>query len=252
MPLKTLNFQLQMEKLAKVYEGKAKVIYTTKNPNEFIQYFKDDTTAFNDPSKTKIIENKGVLNNFISEFIMDELTKNGIKNHFIKRLSNREQLIKKLTIIPLEIIIRNISAGTMAKRLGVKDGIEFDEPIFEICYKKDELGDPIINYDHAIKLLKLVNFEELEFIRKTSFKINELLKEIFGKINIKLVDFKIEFGFDEDHNIILADEISPDSCRLWDKNTNENLDKDRFRKNLGGLIEAYGEIASRFKIKIEL
>lgn len=241
-----------MQKLEKIYEGKAKVIYASQNPEEFIQYFKDDTTAFNDPSKTQIISNKGVLNNFISEFIMNELAKNGIKTHFIKRLDNREQLVKKLTIIPLEIIIRNVSAGTMAKRLGLEEGIEFNEPIFEICYKKDELGDPIINDDHAVKLLKLVNSQQLDFIKKTSFKINDLLKELFAQINVKLVDFKIEFGFDSQQNILLADEISPDSCRLWDKNTNDKLDKDRFRKNLGGLIEAYSEIASRFKIKIEL
>ncbi len=241
-----------MQKLDKAFEGKAKIIYNTQNKGEFIQYFKDDTTAFNDPSKTKIIENKGVLNNFISEFIMNELTKNDVKNHFVKRLSNREQLIKKLKIIPLEIIIRNSSAGTMAKRLGLGEGIEFAEPIFEICYKKDELGDPIINDDHAIKVLKLVTLEQLNFIRKTSFRINEILKEIFSKINIKLVDFKIEFGFDDDLNIVLADEISPDSCRLRDRDSGENLDKDRFRKNLGGLIDAYKEVAKRLNIKIDL
>lgn len=239
-----------MQKLEKAFEGKAKIIYNTEDKNQFIQYFKDDTTAFNDPSKTKIMQNKGVLNNLICEFIMNELADNGIKTHFVKRLSDREQLIKKLEIIPLEIIIRNVSAGTMAKRLGLEEGIKFDEPIFEICYKKDELGDPIINDDHAIKVLKAVNLEQLDFIKKTSFKINEILKDIFNKININLVDFKIEFGFDNEKNIILADEISPDSCRLRDKISNENLDKDRFRKNLGGLIEAYEEVAKRLNLKI--
>ncbi len=239
-----------MQKLEQIHEGKAKILYSTANANEIIQYFKDDTTAFNDPNKTKITDGKGVLNNFISQFIMEELTQKGIVNHFIKRISNREQLIKKLDIIPLEVIIRNISAGTTAKRLGLKEGIEFNEAIFEICYKEDALGDPIINDDHAIKVLKLVTLEQLDLIKKISFKINQILKEIFDGINVKLVDFKIEFGLDKDKNIILADEISPDSCRLWDKDSNKKLDKDRFRKNLGGLIDAYQEIAKRLKIKI--
>jgi phosphoribosylaminoimidazole-succinocarboxamide synthase len=239
-----------MKKLNKIHEGKAKILYATKDDDKIIQYFKDDTTAFNDPSKTKITQKKGVLNNFICEFIMNELTKSGIKNHFIERLDDREQLVRKLTIIPLEVIMRNISAGTTAKRLGLEEGIVFDEAVFEICYKEDALGDPIINDDHAIKILKAVTKEQLEEIKKISYKINDILKEIFSKINIKLVDFKIEFGFDNEQNIILADEISPDSCRLWDKDTNEKLDKDRFRRNLGGVKQAYEEIANRFNIKI--
>lgn len=240
-----------MSKSEKIHEGKAKILYATKDANEIIQFFKDDTTAFNDPTKTKITNGKGVLNNFISEFIMDELSKRDIPNHFIKRLSQREQLVKKLEIIPLEIIIRNISAGTMAKRLGFDEGVVFDKPVFEICYKDDSLGDPIINDDHAIKVLKAVNVEQLSLIKDLSFKVNDALKEIFSKINITLVDFKLEFGLDKDQNILLADEISPDSCRLWDKDSGERLDKDRFRKGLGGLIEAYQEIANRFNIKIE-
>ncbi len=236
-------------KLEKIYEGKAKILYKTEKEDEIIQYFKDDATAFNNLKKDNI-KGKGVLNNFISEYIMNEIAKHNIATHFIKRISKNEQLVKKAKIIPLEIIIRNITAGSLAKRLGIDEGIEINNPIFEICYKEDKLSDPIINDDHAIKLLKVIDETGLNHIKKLSFAINQILKEIFNKINIKLVDFKLEFGFDIDNNIILADEISPDSCRLWDKDSNEKLDKDRFRRDMGGLIDAYEEVARRLKINI--
>ncbi len=238
-----------MQKLDKIYEGKAKVLYTTSDENLLIQYFKDDATAFN-ALKKAVIEGKGVLNNFISEFIMLELAKAGIPTHFVKRLSDREQLVKKAKIIPLEVIIRNIAAGSMAKRLGIEEGVLLSNPVFEICYKDDSLQDPIINDYHAIHVLKVVTKEQLDQIKKYSLEINQFLKKTFASINIKLVDFKIEFGFDASGNIILADEISPDSCRLWDSSTSEKLDKDRFRRDLGGLVEAYSDVASRLGIKI--
>jgi len=238
-----------MEKLEKIYEGKAKILYSTKEKNQLIQYFKDDATAFNNLKKD-VISRKGILNNIISEYIMLEMSKNNIPTHFIKRLSEREQLIKKVTIIPLEVIIRNITAGSMAKRLGIEEGLILSGPVFEICYKKDELGDPIINDDHAIKVLQVISTEQLNQIKEYTLKINQILQKIFSNINIKLVDFKIEFGFDDQNKIILADEISPDSCRLWDKDTNNKMDKDRFRRDLGGLVEAYEEVATRLGIKI--
>jgi phosphoribosylaminoimidazole-succinocarboxamide synthase len=181
---------------------------------------------------------------------MLKLAQENIPTHFIKRLDKREQLIKKVKIIPLEVIIRNISAGSMAKRLGIEEGRELLSPIFEICYKDDALGDPLINDDHAINVLKIINKNQLHEIKDYSLKINEILQKIFKDIKIKLVDFKIEFGFDVENKnqILLADEISPDSCRLWDENTSEKLDKDRFRRDLGGLVEAYQEVANRLKI----
>lgn len=239
-----------MQKLEKIYEGKAKQLFTTSDENLLIQYFKDDATAFNNLKKDVILE-KGILNNYISEFIMLKLAEAGVKTHFVKRLDNREQLVKKAKIIPLEVIVRNITAGSMAKRLGVEEGIKLENSIFEICYKDDSLGDPLINDDHAITVLKVVTKEQLEEIKIITKKINKKLLEIFAKINIKLVDFKIEFGFDVENNIILADEISPDSCRLWDDKTDNKLDKDRFRRGLGGLVEAYKEVASRLGIIIK-
>jgi phosphoribosylaminoimidazole-succinocarboxamide synthase len=238
-----------MQKIDKIYEGKAKILYSTENENFLVQYFKDDATAFN-AQKKAVIEGKGVLNNVISEFIMLKLAQENIPTHFVKRLDKREQLIKKVKIIPLEVIIRNISAGSMAKRLGIEEGRELLSPIFEICYKDDALGDPLINDDHAINVLKIINKNQLQEIKDYSLKINEILQKIFKNIGIKLVDFKIEFGFDEENKnqILLADEISPDSCRLWDENTSEKLDKDRFRRDLGGLVEAYQEVANRLKI----
>jgi phosphoribosylaminoimidazole-succinocarboxamide synthase len=238
-----------MQKINKIYEGKAKILYSTEDENFLVQYFKDDATAFN-AQKKAVIEGKGVLNNVISEFIMLKLAEENIPTHFVKRLDNREQLIKKVKIIPLEVIIRNISAGSMAKRLGIEVGRELLAPIFEICFKDDALGYPLINDDHAINVLKIINKNQLQEIKDYSLKINNILQKIFKDIQIKLVDFKIEFGFDvvNKNQILLADEISPDSCRLWDENTSEKLDKDRFRRDLGGLVEAYQEVANRLKI----
>ena len=239
-----------MQKLEKIYEGKAKALYTTEDASQLIQYFKDDATAFN-AQKKAVIEGKGVLNNFISEHIMLELAKIGIPTHFVKRLSEREQLIKKVSIVPLEVIIRNIAAGSMAKRLGMEEGAVLSSPVFEICYKDDALGDPLINDDHAIYVLKVVTKTQLEEIKNYALKINQFLQKTFAEIGIKLVDFKIEFGCDEQGKILLADEISPDSCRLWDSSTSEKLDKDRFRRDLGGLVEAYKDVASRLGIEIK-
>ena len=238
----------KMQKLEKIYEGKAKQLFTTEDETLLIQYFKDDATAFN-AQKKAVIEGKGVLNNLISEHIMLEMAKSGIPTHFVKRLNEREQLIKKVQIIPLEVIIRNVAAGSMAKRLGISEGVELLTPVFEICFKDDALGDPLINDDHAISVLRVVNKNQLDEIKNHALKINQILQEIFKKIGIKLVDFKIEFGFGLDEKILLADEISPDSCRLWDEKTSEKMDKDRFRRDLGGLVEAYKEVASRLGIK---
>jgi phosphoribosylaminoimidazole-succinocarboxamide synthase len=238
-----------MQKLEKIYEGKAKQLFATEDKNLLIQYFKDDATAFN-ALKKAVIEGKGVLNNVISEYIMLEIAKAEVPTHFVKRLNEREQLVRKVKIIPLEVIVRNVAAGSMAKRLGIEEGVELLAPVLEICLKDDALGDPLINDDHAINVLKVVTREQLEEIKKHTLKINEILRAIFKNIGIKLVDFKIEFGFDADSKIVLADEISPDSCRLWDEKTLEKLDKDRFRRDLGGLVEAYSDVASRLGIKI--
>lgn len=236
-----------MQKLEKIYEGKAKQLFATEDKNLLIQYFKDDATAFN-ALKKAVIEGKGVLNNVISEHIMLEMAKAGVPTHFVKRLNEREQLVRKVKIIPLEVIVRNVAAGSMAKCLGIEEGIELLAPVFEICLKDDALGDPLINDDHAINVLKAVTREQLEEIKKHTLKINEILRAMFKNIGIKLVDFKIEFGFDADSKIVLADEISPDSCRLWDEKTSEKLDKDRFRRDLGGLVEAYSDVAKRLGI----
>lgn len=238
-----------MEKLEKIYEGKAKLLYKTPDENLLIQYFKDDATAFN-AQKKAVIEGKGILNNLISEYIMLKLAQTNIPTHFVQKINEREQLIKKVKIIPLEVIVRNISAGSMAKRLGIEEGLQLLAPTFEICLKDDALGDPLINDDHAINVLKVVSKNQLEEIKNYALKINEILQRIFKNIGIKLVDFKIEFGFDDKNQIILADEISPDSCRLWDEKTSEKMDKDRFRRDLGGLVEAYTEVAKRLGIKI--
>ena len=226
-----------------LYEGKAKQVYSTDNENEYIVYYKDDATAFNGEKKASI-QSKGILNNKICTIMFETLEKAGIKTHFIKALSDREQLVKKVTILPLEVIVRNITAGSFCKRYGVEEGIVLDKPIFEMSYKNDEYGDPLVKDDHAIAL-KLATQEEIDYIREQTLKINEIMKEFFLKLNLKLVDFKLEFGKDTDGNIILADEISPDTCRLWDVNTNEKLDKDRFRRDLGDLIQGYEEVLSR-------
>ena len=234
-----------MQKTHQIYEGKAKIIYATQNPELLIQYFKDSATAFNGVKKAEIV-GKGELNNTISAYIMEELTKNNIATHFIEKLNNKEQLIKKVSIIPLEVIIRNTVAGSLAKKLNLAEGIDLPQPIFEICYKNDALGDPLINEDQAVYALKLTTQEHLAIIKTTALKINSILQKLFAKINIKLVDFKIEFGYDLNQNILLADEISPDSCRLWDLTTSQKLDKDIFRQDLGSLVDGYQEIINRF------
>ncbi|WP_092922046.1 phosphoribosylaminoimidazolesuccinocarboxamide synthase [Romboutsia hominis] len=226
-----------------LYEGKAKQIYSTENENEYIVHYKDDATAFNGEKKAEI-SSKGILNNKISTIIFEMLHKEQIKTHFIKNLSEREMLVKKVEILPLEVIVRNITAGSFCKRFGIEEGIVLEEPIFELCYKNDEYGDPMLNDDHAVAM-KLATREEIDFIRKETLKINEIMKDFFLKMNLKLVDFKLEFGKDSEGNIILADEISPDTCRLWDVNTNEKLDKDRFRRDLGDLVQGYEEVLAR-------
>ena len=226
-----------------LYEGKAKKIFSTENDNEFVVYYKDDATAFNGEKKAEIAS-KGILNNKISTIMFEELAKEGIESHFIKSLSDREMLVKKVEILPLEVIVRNITAGSFCKRYGVEEGIVLDQPIFEMSYKNDEFGDPLLNDDHAVAL-KLATQEEIDFLRTQTLKINEIMKKFFLKMDLKLVDFKLEFGKDVDGNIILADEISPDTCRLWDVNTNEKLDKDRFRRDLGDLVEGYEEVLAR-------
>lgn len=226
-----------------LYEGKAKKIFSTENDNEFVVYYKDDATAFNGEKKAEI-SSKGILNNKISTIMFEELAKEGIISHFIKSLSDREMLVKKVEILPLEVIVRNITAGSFCKRYGVEEGMVLDTPIFEMSYKNDDLGDPLLNDDHAIAL-KLATKEEIDFLRSQTLKINEIMKKFFLKMDLKLVDFKLEFGKDVDGNIILADEISPDTCRLWDVNTNEKLDKDRFRRDLGDLVEGYEEVLAR-------
>ncbi len=230
-----------------LYEGKAKQVYSTDNENEYVVYYKDDATAFNGEKKAEI-SSKGILNNKISTIIFEMLKENNINTHFIKSLSDREMLVKKVDILPLEVIVRNIAAGSICKRVGLEEGVVFDEPIFEISYKNDAYGDPMLNDDYAVAM-KLATREELKFLREETLKINELLKAFFLKLNLKLVDFKIEFGKDSQENIILADEVSPDTCRLWDVNTNEKLDKDRFRKDLGDLVEGYTEVLSRMNNK---
>ncbi|WP_303871270.1 phosphoribosylaminoimidazolesuccinocarboxamide synthase [Acetobacterium wieringae] len=232
-----------MEKLEQLYEGKAKKVFKTDDPNEFIIEYKDDATAFNGEIKGSI-GGKGVINNKMTGVIFTMLEEKGIPTHFVKVLSENEQLVKAVTIFPLEVIIRNTAAGSICKRLGLEEGLKLDSPIFEFCYKNDDFGDPVINDYHAIAM-KLATAEEIEVIREMTFKINEILKTYFLERGINLVDFKIEFGKTNDGQIVLADEISPDTCRFWDVKTNEKLDKDRFRRNLGHIEEAYEEMLKR-------
>ena len=247
-----LMFNLMENNMTKkelIYEGKAKTLFFYDD-NKIIQYFKDDATAFN-KKKHEIINEKGILNNFISEFIFKYLSENGVENHFIERLNDREQLVKKVDIIPVEVIVRNIATGTLTKRLGIQEGLKLKKPLIEFTLKSDELDDPIISEEH-IDVLEYAEKDEIKDIKEQALLINRLLLQLFSSINIQLVDFKIEFGrLTIDKKVILADEISPDSCRLWDKSSSEKLDKDRFRKNLGGLIDAYKEVATRLGIKIQ-
>ena len=228
-----------------MYEGKAKKVYATDNKDEVVIFYKDDATAFNGVKKASI-SNKGILNNKITEILFTKLTELGIPNHFIKRIDERSQLCQKVDIVPIEFIVRNYIAGSMAKRLRIKEGSKPGNTIFEICYKKDELGDPLINDHHAVAL-DLCSYEELHKMYNLTSKINEILVDIFDNEGIILVDFKIEFGKNSKGEILLADEISPDTCRLWDKETLEKLDKDRFRRDLGSIEEAYIEILKRIK-----
>tara|TARA_B100000214_G_scaffold373432_1_gene353749 strand:+ start:50 stop:838 length:789 start_codon:yes stop_codon:yes gene_type:complete len=238
-----------MKKGKKLYEGKAKIIYACAEKNLVIQHFKDDATAFNNQKKS-VIEGKGILNNRISEHILTYLGQVGIKNHLVKRINMREQLIKHVTIIPIEFIVRNIATGSLTKRLGIEDGTVLDEPLIEYCLKNDGLGDPLISKEH-IFAFKWATKKEIEKVDKQLHRINDFLVGLFRGVGIKLVDFKVEFGRFKNNNkneIILADEISPDTCRLWDMNTEKKLDKDRFRKDLGNLIEAYQDVARRLGI----
>jgi phosphoribosylaminoimidazole-succinocarboxamide synthase len=232
-----------MEKLEMLYEGKAKKIYATEKADEVIVYYKDDATAFNGEKKGQI-EDKGVMNNEITSILFELLEKKGVKTHFIKKLNEREQLCKKVEIVPLEVIVRNVAAGSMAKRLGLEEGFKLKTTVFEFSYKDDELGDPLINSYHAVAI-GAATFEEIDILLAMTAKINDILKEVFAAQNINLIDFKIEFGRLPDGSIVLADEISPDTCRFWDATTGEKLDKDRFRRNLGNVKDAYVEILKR-------
>ena len=232
-----------MQKTVQLYEGKAKKVYATENEDYVIVSYKDDATAFDGLKKGTIV-GKGVVNNRMSNYLMQILEKEGIKTHFVEELSERETVVKKVSIVPLEVIIRNISAGSFAKRFGVEEGIVFDEPTIEFSYKNDDLHDPLMNSYHAIAL-KLATKEEIAQIKAMAFKIDEILKAYFIKLGVKLVDFKLEFGRLKDGTIVLADEISPDTCRFWDAKTNEKLDKDRFRRDLGNVEDAYKEMMKR-------
>ena len=238
-----------MKKGKKLYEGKAKIIYATSDKNLVIQYFKDDATAFNNLKKSTI-EGKGVLNNRISEHILTNLGQIGIKNHLVKRLNMREQIIKLVEIIPIEFIIRNIATGSITKRLGIEDGTVLKEPLLEYCLKDDKLGDPLIAEEHILAF-DWASRHELDKVKKMILRINDFMIGMFRGVGIKLIDFKLEFGrikINGRSEVILADEISPDTCRLWDSITDKKLDKDRFRKDLGDLIPAYTEVAKRLGI----
>ena len=237
-----------VEKKEQLYEGKAKKVYKTSDPALLIVDYKDDATAFNGLKKGTI-SGKGVINNQMSNRLMEFLEKNGVPTHFVQELSPRETLVKKVSIVPLEVIIRNISAGSFAKRYGVEEGIVFGQPTIEFSYKNDELGDPLLNHYHALAL-GLATQAEIDTITAYAFRVNEVLKAFWKSCGVTLVDFKLEFGRLEDGTIVLADEISPDTCRLWDMETGEKLDKDRFRRDLGGVEEAYAEIRRRLEEKL--
>ncbi len=238
-----------MSRRKKIYEGKAKILYEGPEPGTLIAHFKDDATAFNN-EKHGVLEGKGVLNNRISEFLMQRIGDIGIPTHFIKRINMREQLIREVEIIPLEIVCRNIAAGSICKRLGLKDGEKLSRPIVEYYYKDDDLGDPLVAEEH-IAAFNWAGPQEVEDMVSMTLRVNDFLSGLFAAVNIKLVDFKLEFGRQYDGEMvrtILADEISPDSCRLWDADTGKRLDKDRFRQELGGVTDAYAEVAKRLGI----
>lgn len=231
-----------MEKLEQLYEGKAKKVFKTEDPKRLIVDYKDDATAFNGEKKGQIA-GKGAVNNVMSNIIFQLLEQKGVPTHFVEQLSQRETVVKAVEILPLEVIMRNVSAGSFAKRYGVEEGIVFDQPTFEFSYKNDDLGDPLMCESHALAL-KLATAEQIETIKKYASIVNETLKEFFLDKGLKLIDFKIEFGL-YDGEVILADEISPDTCRLWDVETNEKMDKDRFRRDLGNVEETYQEVLKR-------
>ena len=237
-----------MQKREQLYEGKAKKVFKTDDPELLIVDYKDDATAFNGLKKGTIV-GKGVINNQMSNRLMAKLERCGIPTHFVKELSPRETLVKKVSIVPLEVIIRNISAGSFSKRYGVEEGVVFDAPTLEFSYKNDALGDPLLNTRHALAL-KLATPEEIKTIEDYSLRINEILKEFWAGCGVTLVDFKLEFGRLSDGTIVLADEISPDTCRLWDSTTKEKLDKDRFRRDMGGVEEAYATIMARLEANL--
>lgn len=237
-----------MKQLEMLYEGKAKQVFLTDDPEMIVIHYKDDATAFNNIKKARI-ENKGVLNNRISTLIFEYLRDKGIETHYVETINDRDQVCRKVSIVPLEVIVRNIIAGSMAKRLGIEEGTKPSNVIYDICYKKDELGDPLINDHHAVAM-GIVTYDELAHIYDMTGRINKALQELFSEMGITLVDFKIEFGRTSDGRIILADEVSPDTCRLWDSRTNEKLDKDRFRRDLGKVREAYEEILARLKKEV--
>ncbi len=232
-----------MEKTVQLYEGKAKKVFATDDPEKVIVSYKDDATALDGLKKGTIV-GKGAINNRMTNFLMQLLERNGVPTHFVEELNDRETVVKKVSIVPLEVIIRNISAGSFAKRFGVEEGIVFAEPTIEFSYKNDELHDPLMNAYHA-RALELATWEEIDTIKRMAFKVNEVLKAYFLQLNVKLVDFKLEFGRLPDGSIVLADEISPDTCRFWDAQTNEKLDKDRFRRDMGGVEDAYKEMMHR-------
>ena len=232
-----------MKKLEQIYEGKAKKVFATDDPDVVIVDYKDDATAFNGIKKGSIA-GKGVINNRMSNHMMRKLEAEGIPTHLIEELSERETAVKKVSIVPLEVIVRNISAGSFAKRFGVEEGIVFENPTIEFSYKNDDLGDPLMNAYHAVAL-KVATWEEIDLIKNYAFRINTLLKGFLKSVGIDLVDFKLEFGKTSDGKIVLADEISPDTCRLWDEVTHEKLDKDRFRRDMGGVEDAYQEVMRR-------
>lgn len=231
-----------MEKLEQVYEGKAKKVFKTDNPDEFLVYYKDDATAFNGDKKGTIM-NKGIMNNKIASFFFRLLEKNGVPNHFVEMPSDREMLVKSLQIIPLEVVVRNVAAGSLAKRLGWEEGKEMPTPVVELYYKNDALGDPLVNYYH-IKALGIATQEQVDCLEAIALKTNEVLKAHLADKKIKLIDFKLEFGLHKGE-VLLGDEISPDTCRFWDSETNEKLDKDRFRRDLGNVEDAYKEVLRR-------
>ena len=232
-----------MEKRRLIFDGKAKQLYTTDDPTLVVILYKDDISAYNGVKKS-LIHNKGVLNNKISEIVYKRLEENGIKTHFVKRIDERNQLCKKINVFPLEFIVRNVIAGSLARRLDLEEGIRPKNTIFEICLKSDFLNDPLINEHHAVAL-NIISYEELQQIYNISMRINEIVTQLFDNAKIDVIDMKLEFGYDENHNLLLADEISPDTARFWDKETKNKLDRDRFKRDMGKLEESYNEILTR-------